>query len=1211
MLNREQLEQAIAAQEALRDTLGNTVVDATIAILRERLAALAHSAHDQRKLVTILFADTVASTAMSENLDPEDVLEIMDGALKAYSDAVGDYGGTVARLMGDGLLAFFGAPIGREDDATRAVRCALGIVRAARAYANTVEAKWGVSSFNVRVGLNTGLVALGEVGGASGSEWTAMGDAINLAARLQNAAPAGGILISHDTYIHVRGVFETRTLEPIVLKGKAEPVQVYLVEREKPRTFRVTTRGVEGVETQMVGRDHELQQLQTTFNWAVDEYETQIATVVGEPGVGKSRLLREFDGWLDELPDSILHFTGRATVEMFQLPYALIRNMFAFRFEIQDSDSAGTVREKLERGIAAFLGPDSGRRAAAIGNLIGFDYSNSPYLKGEDPQQLSQLGQYSITEFFARVASEKPTVIFLDDIHWADDKSIELVNHIVRTKRGLRLMVVCLTRPALLERRTLPWDDQPDFHTMLDLRPLTRVDTRNLVGQILCMMDSVPEELIDLIVTSAEGNPFYVEEIIKMLLDDGVIVKSPTKWTMDTARLTDLRIPPTLTGVLQARLDALPDDERTLLQRAAVIGRIFWDTPLARLRADGEPPLENIHETLAALRRRELINWREMSVFDGAEEYIFRHNILHDVTYESVLRRLRRVYHEQVADWLVERSGDRLNEYTGMIARHYEQAGQPGKAIAYLNKAAEVALNISAYYEAIEWARKALDLLKGEPDTTETCILDAQLKAHLGQAYRWLSDFVSAREYYEESLKSFQRCGDKSGIVRVLYELGWLVGSIMRRYPEAEGYFHDSLLIAEEIGDKRGVAWAYNGLGAVAHFQGDYAEAIRYYQDSLVIARDIGDHARTAGALNNLGLLKAELGRLDEAQGDLEAGLQIFKTIGNRSGLASPITNLGNLARFQGRLEEAQKLFQEALTIYEETGDRAGVSVSLWSLGSLVRVQGEYDLARSYYNDSLQISREIGSPPGIVSSLEDLALVARLQGRYDEARSYLQEVLMIAGEVGDQHEVANALLNLGGVARVQKRYDEARKYLEDSIVINMESGNRRALARAMLFLGDVALGQKDLTDAKRHYTDALAVYREFDQRVGTSMSLGGLGDVAIRFGDTKTARQHYYEAHNTAQAIRDVPLTLWILSGIAALLAKEGEQERAAELLGMILNHYAAPQESRDRAATVLEEMGASAALVTAALERGKGIASTAEHQRLNLDENRWYTLVT
>jgi len=438
---RDQLEQAIAAQEALRPTLGDATVDAVIAVLidaviavlKDRLADLtAQAASEQRKLVTILFADTVASTALSSSLDPEDVLELMDGALRAYADQVTLHEGTVARLMGDGLLAFFGAPVGREDDPVRAVRCGLAILRAATDYAREVEARLGFSGFNVRVGINTGLVAVGDVGGVGGSEWTAMGDAINLAARLQGAAQPGTVLISTDTYRHVTGLFETQEQPPLVVKGKTEPLTVYTVQREKPRTFRQTTRGVEGIVTKMVGRGLELKRLQDIFYYTFEESETQVVTIMGEPGVGKSRLMREFDSWLDELPMSVAFFTGRATPEMANTPYSLMRNVFAFRFGIQDSDRASAAREKFERGVMAFLGDDAASRAHYIGNLIGFDFAQSPYIQDEDPAQLTQLGIYYLTEFFGVLGRTAMTVLFLDDIHWADDRSLELINHIVR-----------------------------------------------------------------------------------------------------------------------------------------------------------------------------------------------------------------------------------------------------------------------------------------------------------------------------------------------------------------------------------------------------------------------------------------------------------------------------------------------------------------------------------------------------------------------------------------------------------------------------------------------------------------------------------------------------------------------------------------------------------------------------------------------------------
>ncbi len=1210
MTEREQLEQAIAAQEALRSTLGDEVIERVIGILREKLDALnsqiPHDHTEQRKLVTILFADTVASTAMSQHLDPEDVLEIMNGALRAFTDQVNQHGGTVARLMGDGVLAFFGAPVGREDDPVRAVRCGLGIVRAAREYAGEVEQRWGVTGFNVRVGINTGLVALGEVGGESGSEYTAMGMAINMASRLQTAAPIGGVLISLDTYRHVRGMFESRTLDPIIVKGKDEPMQVYLIEREKPRTFRHLARGIEGIVTRMVGRDGELKLLQNAFNWTVEENETQIITIIGEPGVGKSRLMREFDNWIDELPMSVLHFTGRSTAEMANPPYSLIRNVFAFRFDIQDSDSVSTVREKLERGIIGFMGTDSVHKAHYIGHLIGFDFSNSPYIQGDEPQQVTQLGVHYITEFFSATATETPAVMFLDDIHWADDKSLDLVNHIVRARRDLKLLVLCMARSTLFERRTLPWWQKRDFHTMIELRPLSKEDTRELASQLLSKLENIPDNLLDLIVTSADGNPFYVEELVKMLIDDGVIVKESGRWWIEDERLTNLQIPPTLTGVLQARLDALPPEERALLQRASVVGRIFWDQAAARLHAEGETAIEDVLGSLIALSRRELIRGRENSAFAGAEEYIFKHNILWHVTYESVLKRLRRIYHAQVADWLIERAGDRVSEYTEVIAEHYERAGQTENALSYLSRASEQALNISAYREAISLLERGLVMLEEEELPTAKHY-EAQIKLQLGQAYKGLSDFPRAKALYEESLSLFAATQENQGIVESLYHLGWLVGLILRRHDDGQQYFQESLNIAREISDKRGIAWALNGLGAMAHSQGRHAEAIEYYEESLTIAREIDDKQRIAGALNNIGLIEGELGHYDDASKYLQESLEISQKIGRRSSITSSYANLGNIARAQGKHDEARGYYEAALAIYREVGDRVGVASSLSGLGSLARMQGDYEEARKRFSESLEIFKSIHYPAGVGSNLEDLALVARLQGNYAEARQYLQETLVVARELGDLNEIANALLNLGTVARAQGNLAEARKFLQESIAINEETSNRKGLARAYSYLGEVSLSYNEYETAQLYFEDSLTIYREFDYRMGIVLSLGGLGEVSAALENYDAARTYLHDAFTIASALHDKPLTLWVLTSIAALLAKEGERERSLELLGLVLGNVATPFEARDKAHRVLMELQAdiSDGIVQAAMKRGQGLDGLeAERQRLGINEN-------
>jgi len=723
----------------------------------ERLLEAGGQVAGERRLVTILFSDVKGSTAMAEALDPEDVMEIMDGAFDVLIEPIMRHEGTLARLMGDAILAFFGAPIAHEDDAERACRAALEIVEGARGYAARLEAERGIPGFNVRVGINTGLVVVGEVGSDLRVEYTAMGDAINTAARMEQNAPAGGIRITHDTYRHVRGVFDVQPQEPLAVKGKAEPVQTYVVLQAKPRAFRLGTRGVEGIETRMVGREAELKRLQDALYDVIEDGERQVITITGEAGVGKSRLLYEFDNWLELLDETVRYFKGRARQEMQSVPYALLRDLFAYRFEIQDSDSVAQVREKMIQSVGDVLGHDASgeKRAQLIGQLIGFDFSDSPPVQAlrDQPQALHEQAMAHIEEFFAANSSLNPTVIFLEDLHWADDSSLDAINRLAEKLARQRLLVLCGARPGLFERRP-HWGEGQTFHTRIDLEPLSRRDGRRLVVDILQKLGAVPEALRDLIVSGAEGNPFFIEELIKMLIEDGVIVKGEEAWRFEPARLAEVRVPDSLTGVLQARLDRLPLAERTVLQQASVVGRLFWDRAVAHIAgtAGGTAEARDVVRWLAALREREMVFQRETSAFAGAGEYIFKHNLLRETTYAGVLKRLRQVYHGLVADWLIQASGERVTEVTGLIADHLEAAGRSAGAVDYLLRTGDQARLMYAHAEAVGYYERALKLLRelGEHDQAARTLMK------LGLTHHNAFDFRRAREAYEKGFSLWQ-----------------------------------------------------------------------------------------------------------------------------------------------------------------------------------------------------------------------------------------------------------------------------------------------------------------------------------------------------------------------------------------------------------------------------------------------------------------------
>ena len=355
----KRLKKTIAEMEAQRDALGDAVVQEAIEPFHRKLAELTslleaskvpspEKPSQQRKLLTLLFMDIVGSTAIIQHMDPEEVSEIFDANLKRLAQPVEDHGGHVTSYMGDGFMAIFGAPIAREDDPEQAVHAGLSILQRSDKIALELKKDWEIQDFQVRVGIHTGLVLLG---GETEGEDTTKGPAVHLAARLQSSAPPGGMLISHAAYQHIRGVFNVEPWEPLKVKGFDEPVQVYRILSAKPRAFRSYTRGVEGVETRMIGRQYELKLLQDALFGAMEDGEGQLVTIMGEAGVGKSRLLYELQNWIDLQPRTVRFYEGRAHQETQGVPYATLRDMFEFRFQLQDNDSQEIVRQKVEAGF--------------------------------------------------------------------------------------------------------------------------------------------------------------------------------------------------------------------------------------------------------------------------------------------------------------------------------------------------------------------------------------------------------------------------------------------------------------------------------------------------------------------------------------------------------------------------------------------------------------------------------------------------------------------------------------------------------------------------------------------------------------------------------------------------------------------------------------------------------------------------------------------
>src|SRR5215208_2991971 len=755
----EDLQHAIDALEAQRSVLGDQTVEVAQAALREKIARLhmgVRISHEpqERKLITVLFADVSGFTAMAETMDHEIVNTVINSLWSRVDKAIQDQGGRIDKHIGDAVMGLFGTPTSHEDDPERAVRAALQIQTEVQnwkwEFSNSLSPqRLQIQSIQLRIGVNTGPALLGTVGTIG--EYTAIGNTVNTANRLEQAAPPGGILISHDTYQHVRGVFDVTVLSPITVKGKSEPIQVYTVNSIRPRAFRVTTRGVEGIETRTIGREEELGKMQFAFEQAAAQRQLHLVNIVAEAGTGKSRLLYEFTRWLDTQSHSLHLFKGRATEEMAQIPYALLRDIFASSFGIQDHDSAAAARQKLEGGILSYIGNEENASLYAhfIGHLIGLDYSTSPHLKGilGDAQQIHDLAFHYTTQFLTDITSEQTAVLFLEDIHWADRGSLDFFDYLMKVKSDLPLLIIGLTRSTLFEERP-DWGTGAVQALRLDLLPLSEENCRRLIEEILQKVPVIPPALTELIVTKAEGSPFYVEELIKVLIDKGVILRGQDQWQVEMERLSELKVPATLTGLLQARLDSLNATARETLQQASIVGRIFWTKVVERMRNPEIKKPEgstSITDRLGILRAKELIFQYGDLTSPKTPEFIFKNAILHDVTYESVLLRLRRVYHLQAAEGLIGIWGERVNEYAGRVGEHYEQAGELLQAAEWYARAGRRA---QATYEpdaAVRYYQKALEFLIHSADDDHTP-LQLEIYSQLGEVLNWQARYTDAAE---------------------------------------------------------------------------------------------------------------------------------------------------------------------------------------------------------------------------------------------------------------------------------------------------------------------------------------------------------------------------------------------------------------------------------------------------------------------------------
>jgi class 3 adenylate cyclase len=1002
----QQLTAAIIALESQRAVLGDAAVDLALTSIRAKLSALqpppAARTSQQLRQATILFVDVVGSTALSDRLDPEEIHAVMDGALEGFSAIVNSHHGKVLQYAGDSLLAVFGASEAKEDDAERAVRCGLAVLAHSAVLS---EAPPGGRRVNVRVGIHTGRVLLG---GGVDAERSIRGIAVNIAARLEQTAPTGTMRISQDTYTLVRGLFEVVALEPLSLKGLAESVQSYQVLRAKPRSSRIIDRGIEGVDTRTIDRSGELASLKEAFNRLVcgeaSARKLIRVTISGEAGVGKSRLLYEFQSWAETRPERFYLFRGRATPQSEGQPFALLRDILAWRFQIADDDAIATARAKVEEGIVPLFARDGDKELARssahlLGHLVGVDFSDSPHVKGilGDPGQIRNRAFHVAAQFFRRLTAIDgiPIVLELEDLHWADRGTLDFLSYLDEVDSDVPMLVLALSRSAGL-------DHQPDqdrgtsFRMNIHLEPLGQGDSSELADELLKNLPEIPPVLRDLLTHGAEGNPFYMEELVSMLIDKGAIVVGPDGWMLDAERLLATRVPATLTAVLLARLDSLPGAERLALQQASVIGPVFWDKALIAI--DGRAK-----EALPSLVRRKLVLPRDIAAQESStgdlREYAFRHHLLYQVVYDTLLKGARRDWHAKVAVWLASQEEQGSERYVAAAAEHYEEAGDEANAAEFHARAAHYAMTRFAHDAVRGHVRRGLDILDRRGATPES----QQLRWRLLEAREHTNDVLGERDAQRTDLEALQALAEQLGGGREAAHAGLRCGTLALRVGDLAGTedaARRAMACAERAGEhelrllaQRMVAWAVahrgawdagesltrdtlrearargfqrveayclNSLAVIAAARDDPVATLDASRQTLAIFHAIGDTRNEAITRANVGTGWMDLGDLPQAKADLEEGLRLLRINGDHGIECSVLAVLSRLASWQGDHERALALAQDARSAARKAPSQE--PTALMVLGDAQMGLQRFEEAKRAYEESFARAVELGSP---------------------------------------------------------------------------------------------------------------------------------------------------------------------------------------------------------------------------------------------------------
>jgi class 3 adenylate cyclase/tetratricopeptide (TPR) repeat protein len=1073
----------------------------------------------ERRTVTMLFADIKGSTAAAEQLDPEDWAEIINGAFEHLIAPVYHYEGTLARLQGDAVLAFFGAPIAHEDDPVRALRSGLEIIEAIGDYRHQIESRWGVS-IEARVGIHTGLVVVGEVGSDLRVEYTALGDAINVAARMEQAAEPGTVLVTDHTRSLIGGAFEFESLGPVEVKGKADPVIAHRVLRFIGDHDTAST-------TALVGRSKEMERLET-LRTQLSAGSGWIASITADAGVGKSRLLREFRDSTEaattlsvryDQPGEVAWMTGAGRSYETTTPFAAVGDLLTRWWGLVDADEPF---ERVESAIASIecTYPDGAALLSHIGG-VALPGDAAAFVAALESPVLHSKAALAFTSYLEASARRRPLLIVLEDVHWADDLSLALFESIMELTERLPIGLVVAMRPY---REDTSWHihqvaerDHPHRYHQLPLSPLASDDGGALLDALLDDTE-IPPETRSRILERAAGNPLFLEEMVRTLSESGS---------------EDQTVPSSLAAILTARLDRLDESTRFVVQMASVIGAEFDRATLAALLGGDTPDRE-----IVDLQRRSIV------VDAGRGMLAFRHVLMQEAAYETILRRTRRELHRMIASHYM---AERPEEVQG-IARHLVEGGDIDAAFPYLVEAGVRATRAMALGDAIRLLTEAID---NTPLGADPAVI---VRAHdtLGAAHSLVPDLSKAAAVYQSLYDYGERTSEPAARVAALNRLAFATASLSGNFQDATAYLSQARELAEESGDDVGLAEYHMNACFVASMGGDLRGAVFHDENTV----EAGERAGAAGirlegmvrrAVNYGALLE-----LEQAEAATESALPAAKEAGALEAQAILESfGVGLIRYWRGELREALELIEGA----EGTLDRFGsfyLPINQVRVGEVYFDVGEPEAALSSYVGARRVGEQRGQAFIVAAASAGMAFVYASAGINEPLARLREEALAALAEpVGDflantvWSDLGWANLASGDVATAETDFAHG---LRTSSVTQFTKKPRMLLGRALAL---VALGRID--EAHALLTEARDFILVRGLKVSEPLLFWVEGESRLAEGRLEEAGQALVTAHEAAMNLGLRCPLLPILGARARLAnatgdAAAGAQHRAAAL---------------------------------------------------------------